>query len=419
MSTKLPWNFIEPKVCFPTGEINNSVKYEDQLYNEEKKNKSRLVRCITNDDQLYSIKILKSLSNVEIDESFSWKKNGGDKIEKPRNQGSCGCCWSMAVSSVLGDRYSIKYNIPSLYPSATWLIVNTYKDMDNLSQDACDNGGDPITAIEWLYTNGNKVEECWPFELVATHNYITPNSLPDNCCMTCCDPEYTKPFSNTLLTVKPNSLKNLVVIDDTGYYINEEATIRLIQNEIKINGPVVTTFRVYKDFNTYWKYAKNGSVYIFDDTPSNYTGGHAVVITGWSTELIEINTGIKKEKKTVRCWEVRNSWGNSGDDGYCKIAFSLDVEANKMIELDIPRVILKKTLNTSMICSGGVISFSPGDLPESAREILNIKKPIKLIETVIVSNNKNNIWIKVLIGILIIIGFFFIFYTRRFKSSTV
>ena len=37
MSTKLPWNFIEPKVCFPTGEINNSVKYEDQLYNEEKK----------------------------------------------------------------------------------------------------------------------------------------------------------------------------------------------------------------------------------------------------------------------------------------------------------------------------------------------------------------------------------------------
>jgi len=403
MSTRLPWDFVEPQVCYPT-------IYTNINYNGERKNRSHSVRNITNEDQLYSLKVLKSLSAVTIEENFSWRKNGGNKIEKPRNQGACGCCWSTSVSSVLGDRYSLKYNIPSLYPSDVWLIANTYKEMGNLPQDACENGGDPITAIIWLSENGTKVEKCWPFYLISEHDYIAPNSLPNNCCITCCDTKYVEPFSNTILKVRPNSLRNLVVTDITGYYINEEATIRLIQNEIKTNGPVVTTFRVYKDFNIYWKYAK-GDVYIFDDTPSNYTGGHAVVITGWSTETLDINIGTKIVRKKVRCWEIRNSWGtDSGDDGYCKIAFSTDVQANKVIEIDIPKILVRKTLNTNMICSGGVVTFLPGELPDSAYEILNIEKPVKSTQppsTPIIVNTYNigtiiGIFFGVFVGTVII-----------------
>lgn len=401
MSNILPWDFIEPRVCLPT-------IYTQINYTGERKNRSRLIRNITTKDEEYSLKVQRSLSAITLPANFSWKKDGGDKIEKARNQGACGCCWSMAVVSVLGDRYSIKYNIPSTYPSATWLITGTYKEMGNLPQDACENGGDPITAINWLSQNGTKLEKCWPFYLVSEHDYITPNSLPDNCCITCCDPKFTEPFSSTVLKVKPNSLKNLVVQDKTGYYINEEATIRLIQYEIMTNGPVVTTFRVYKDFNEYWKTAGNDSVYIFNDTPSNYTGGHAVVITGWSTEKVKINTGIRIEERDVRCWEVRNSWGTeTGKDGYCKIACSVDVAANKTIEIDIPRIIVRKTQNTNMICSGGVISFLPDELPESIYTILGIEKPVKSTyppSTPSTVDNKNTIGLYVGIGIAIFLG---------------
>ena len=121
--------------------------------------------------------------------------------------------------------------------------------------------------------------------------------------------------------------------------------------------------------------------------------------------MVEINTGIKKEKKEVRCWEIRNSWGNSGDNGYCKIACSVDVEANKIIELDIPKILLPKTPEVNMVCRGGVITFLPGDLPKSVDEILNIKRTIQLTEPPIETVSKNNNWIKICIGIGLIIVF--------------
>jgi len=400
----LPWDFVEPQVCYPTS-------YTSIKYNGKRINKSRSIRDITNEDLLYSLKIQNSLSTIQIPEEFSWRKTGGNKIEQPREQGGCGCCWCMAVSAVFGDRISIKFDIPSIYPSCTWLLANTYKEMGNPPQYACENGGDPVTAIIWLAKNGTKVEKCWPYSLIADHDYISPNSLPDNCCMTCCDPDYIKPYVDTFLKVKPNSIRNLVVQDSTGYYINEENTTRLIQYEIMTRGPVLTTFKVFKDFDTYWKnlYYNPNLIYIFDDTPSNYTGGHAVSITGWGSDLVEINVGTKREIKKLRYWEIRNSWGTiSGDKGYCRIAFSLDAPSNKNIEIDIPKILIPKGPNTSMVCSGGVISFLPDDnLSDGVYEILNIKNPNTTPPPTTTLEPTNVIYKKTVITIIlrVILGF--------------
>jgi hypothetical protein len=226
--------------------------------------------------------------------------------------------------------------------------------------------------------------------------------------------DFTKLFSETELKVKLNSLRNLVVQSSDGYYIDKELTIRLIQIEIMSRGPVVTTFRVYKDFEIYWKYARFDSVYIFNDIPSNYIGGHAVVITGWSTEIIRINN----ELKNVRCWEVRNSWGTEGGDlGYFKVAFSTDVPINSTIQFDIPKIVMSKSQYNNMVCSGGVISFEAGDLPESIYDLLNITKPVKVEQppTPEPVNIKNNLLIFIIIGGCVIVLILFSIIYRKIR----
>ena len=93
---------------------------------------------------------------------------------------------------------------------------------------------------------------------------------------------------------------------------------------------------------TYWKNdAPLGKIYSRNNSPdNNQHGGHAVGITGW---------GIQDGQKF---WEIRNSWGPTGDNGYCKIAFSKLENKEYWIAVDVPILENGQYL-------GGVISFLP------------------------------------------------------------
>jgi hypothetical protein len=153
--------------------------------------------------------------------------------------------------------------------------------------------------------------------------------------------------------------------------IDKENTINCIQNDILKNGPAVTCFQLYEDFNYYWNnIAKiSSSIYIYGNYTANvdaskniqYGGGHSVVITGWGTGVALVNN----IPTTVRYWEIRNNWGNTGDNGYGKIAFSTDAPTNEVVQLDIPSQV------NSNNYSGGVFTFQPGVLPPDALTILN------------------------------------------------
>jgi hypothetical protein len=300
----------------------------------------------------------------------------GIEIESARDQGSCGCCWSFSLCTALGDRYSVKYKIKPLKPSTIWLITSTYTLFSTTPTDSCSYGGNPYSASQWLEKpeNNVKLEKCWPYSIIEGHanppNSLNPNNdqyaPADNCCYNCCGSTVSS-LSSITLNVQPGSTSPIYVFSNGK--IDPENTINFIQSDILNNGPVVACFQLYEDFNYYWNNVAQipYNIYIYGNYTSNvvknilHDGGHSVAITGWGTGIALVNN----TPTTVRYWEVRNSWGNSGDNGYGKIAFSTDAPANSIIELDIPSKVNSTTY------SGGAFTFQPGILPSGAISIVN------------------------------------------------
>ena len=76
-----------------------------------------------------------------------------------------------------------------------------------------------------------------------------------------------------------------------------------MMNQIKTNGPVVTTFYIYSDFLNY----KSG---IYTYVSGTYRGKHAVKVIGWGSA------------NGVNYWIAQNSWGTSwGEKGFFRMEF--------------------------------------------------------------------------------------------------
>lgn len=175
---------------------------------------------------------------------------------------------------------------------------------------------------------------------------MSPNclkSLPDDCCSSCCDPDNEN--AKLKFKVENGSTRSINIMNVNNTEIDANATTMAIQRDIMSGGPVIASFQVSSEFEQYWNYeAENGKVFV--PSTIGYNGGHAVVLSGWG-----IQDGI-------RYWEVRNSWGLTGDEGYCKFAFSLDTPKSFWSEIDIPK-------NMGNGLRGGVVSFDAGSLPET------------------------------------------------------
>jgi hypothetical protein len=313
-----------------------------------------------------SLRALQAESTIKVPDSFSWRKIGADQIETARDQKLCGSCWSFAISTVLGDRFALKNQIQAPKPSPAW-FASLGTNIDN--QPGCQGAVPWDAALSLENGNGIKLESCWSYDIISDNQkyggpgivqtgneklYVAPNPLNtkdlSNCCYNCCGDKVSLE-SQVLLTTKKGSTKYFgqTTVDQitTDYNINDiNNIIRDIQIEIMSNGPVACGYSVQEDFMNYWSNnAKNGDVFI----PKTITiseqmiNGHEVVITGWG-----VQNGIK-------FWEIRNSWGATGDNGYCKIAFASEIKPEYRIGIDIP-IIIQGTF------FGGVISFDPSDL---------------------------------------------------------
>jgi hypothetical protein len=289
-------------------------------------------------DSLYSQNLI-SEYDKDIPIKLSLRNNKTSNIERAgfRDQGACGASWAFSVVSVLGDRYAFKYKIPNPYLSVAWILCNEF-----VNSNACDINNNVYDTAQWIQNNYVKNESCWPFKIIKNNNYnsdIIINNI-DDCCYDCCDNERN---INVKFSILPNSIKYIGIINDNNE-IDIENTIKAIQINILKFGPIVSTFSVFEDFIDYWKNrAILNEIYI--PKTSNIIGIQSVAITGWGIE------------NNIRYWEVRNSWGYSGDNGYCKIAFSSDTPKSLWCGIDIP-------LYNGSKFYGGTLSFEAYNLPK-------------------------------------------------------
>jgi C1A family cysteine protease len=347
------WSVSKPPSC----KAGQALQYRSSNpeYNGPRLNKTILKMPIK---KLIKKKKGKGLSDIgpPIPTNFSWRNTGGNKISPPMDQEECGSCWSFSTTSVLSDRYAIKYDMASPKLSPLWLVsaftLPEEYGPDYPRNQRCDIGGNTFLAGQWIEKNFVKLETCWPYYVMTDKSpgNVCPENLNtaefENCCSTCCGTTN----ANYKFTVKKGTTKYLASGD--GENADPEITTALIQRSIMSQGPVSASFNVPPNFMKWWNTKDNASGKIF--RPSSPTeqnvGGHAVVLTGWGVQ------------DGIRYWELRNSWGNSGDRGYCKFAFSLDTPKEFWTSLDVP-------FKDGDWWTGGCVAFEPGPLPENYQKI--------------------------------------------------
>tara|TARA_Y100000389_G_scaffold137821_1_gene135466 strand:- start:1429 stop:2742 length:1314 start_codon:yes stop_codon:yes gene_type:complete len=329
----------------------------------------------------------KALASLEqLPENFDWRAAGPAqqppiRISKVKNQGRCGSCWAMATAASLTDRYNVS--------------GNPIEDLSPLYLASCDketngcNGGATQLAGYFCESNGISTNKCANWEkFCKTSSQLCAGTL--TCNYSDCD--MFKAKKDSVKTILGNKLDNdikpsIQPLDvpniETEYVFTQDpgSIQKAIKLEIMSNGPVISTFFVFPDFEG-GKWPSTNDIYIHgayydpdsydpslkNDVSNNFKNinpflkqlaGHAVEIVGWGKGDTK-NTKYKE----VDYWIVKNSWDTIwGQKGYFKIAMTQyknpngnsipDVTINGFTCFDVPTHLNEKTK------FGGVVIFLP------------------------------------------------------------
>ena len=239
-------------------------------------------------------------------------------LSRIKTQGKCGCCWAMATSKTLGDRYSIlsggKLSV-ELSPYEMVMCEGTVfpklptdeKSLSNLNleahtQGAC-NGNTLFTAMNFMYSvglvdttcvNRGKFNEYGIQDLETIEN---PENVP--MCQSILGVNYDRCLDRSRAVRFYRTVASYQVDKD----------IESIKQEIYKWGPVSAGFQVYDDFLE--KY-DGTTIYMGPDENSKNQGGHAIQIIGWGKE------------DGVDFWWIANSWGTDwGLGGYFRMKIGI------------------------------------------------------------------------------------------------
>ena len=204
---------------------------------------------------------------ASLPDYFSWHEHpDGDYLTPIRDQGACGSCVAFAVTGALEGGLNIAAGDPD------WDLDLSEQHIFSCGGGKCSQGWYVSSALSYVRDWGEPAESC--------NAYIAGYHGDQDCSMSCADWE-----------------DKAVQIAGWDFVTND---VEAIQSYL-IEGPLVTTMDIYRDFYYY----RSG---VYRHVSNMRDGRHAVVLVGWSN--------------ADSCWIARNSWGPEwGDGGYFRIAY--------------------------------------------------------------------------------------------------
>ena len=207
-----------------------------------------------------------------IPESFDSREKWKNCIPKVYDQGSCGACYAMSVSTAFSMRYCIRNELFEIINFSPQNLINCLSGCQGEFPD-----------IAWNYLNNSGI---------STDNCLSYKGYGNTCDLKCDN----------------NNIKfNKYYAGKTKFLEDEKA----IKKEILTNGPVTSMMNLYNDYFNY----KSG-IYIHNNKYQNVLGYHSITLMGWGIE-----DGIKY-------WLIQDSYGKSkGENGFIKIKIGDDCGA--------------------------------------------------------------------------------------------
>lgn len=227
---------------------------------------------------------LPEIAKESLPDTWIWNDiNGTNFLTLGRNQHIpqyCGSCWAFSSTSALSDRIKIARNAqwPDINISPQVLISCEQPD------EGCD-GGDALTAYQWIAANNITDETCSNYQARGWTNGI--GCTAEIKCKTC-DPNLGCSVPSSYL---------IYGIEQYGPVSGEAA----MMNEIYQRGPITCGIAVTEALLNY-----TGG--IFNDTTGNLDIDHDISVVGWGTE------------NGTDYWVIRNSWGTYwGEKGFFRL----------------------------------------------------------------------------------------------------
>ncbi len=206
-----------------------------------------------------------------LPQSWDWRNvQGYNWVSPPKHQGGCGSCVAFGVIAALESHRRIETS------NANLAVDESEANLFFVNERQC-NFGDPRygwsipPALDYLVDQGSCFEENYPYRDVN---------------------------QNAELVLGTERTLKIIGYDST-------SQTSQMKRWLCEEGPLVTTFTVYQDWDVYWGLGANG---VYTHHTGNLRGVHCVSVIGYDD--------------AQSCWICKNSWGRThGNDGCFRIGY--------------------------------------------------------------------------------------------------